>query len=359
MVAVARTTYFLGAGATKADFPQAPLGDELLHAILVGEHADSLLQNLLASIFDESAVTRDTPSERRPRLDDIFTLVDAYLAGRAPSPGTFRHEDLVAVRKGLVASIGRVIAESLPSPSGPIADRFAAHVDDGRSVIISTNYDIVMDNALFQNRNINYGVPVRSAIDSIGGRPNGEFREEDAHYFVPIYAHELVGYGKTPLLKLHGSLNWLYCPRCDELDVTLRAKGALFAVDRPEFGRCSREDCTSRYEPVLVGPSLEQRYDNRILRATWLRAERELQASSRLVIIGYSLPEADYLIRAMFARTFAEHSRFVTVVNWRDERTPSNDTSLERRYRRLFPHCTIVWDGFEGFLDSAHGDVPD
>jgi hypothetical protein len=352
MIEAGRTVYFMGAGATKADFPAAPLGDELLHAILVGDHADQPLRTLLSGMFEESALLKSARPDRRPRLDDVFTLVDAYLAGRAPSPGGFPHEELVAMRGSLIAAIGKAIAAALPAPSGPISDRFAQLAMAATSVVISTNYDIVMDNALYRGHNFNYGVPVRASIEPVGARPAGDFRAEDAHHFAPIYMHDLVGYGKTPLLKLHGSLNWLYCPRCDELDITPQEKGALFPAVRPEYGRCCRQDCTARYESVLVGPSLEQRYEHRILRDTWAQAERELLVAQFLVIIGYSLPEADYLIRAMLARTFGKRSQDVTVVTTRNEEASRDNEMFEIRYRRLFPRCTIRPEGFAGYLDK-------
>src|SRR4030095_12783889 len=116
-------------------------------------------------------------------------------------------------------------------------------------------------------------------------------------------------------LKLHGSLNWLYCPRCDELDVTLQKSGAMKILNDPAAGRCRGAYCTSRYEAVLVGPSLEQRYENRILSDSWTLAEQALAKADRLVVIGYSLPEADYLIRALLARHFSRRSERVTVVD--------------------------------------------
>ena len=262
------------------------------------------------------------------------------------------------MRGSLIAAIGRAIAAALPTPSGPISDRFADLAMARTSVIISTNYDIVMDNALYRGHNFNYGVPVRASIEPAGARPAGQFRDEDAHHFAPLYMHDFIGYGKTPLLKLHGSLNWLYCPRCDELDITPRDKGALFPVDRPEYGRCCRGDCTSRYESVLVGPSLEQRYEHRILRETWVRAERELRAAESLVIIGYSLPEADYLIRAMLARTFGKRSGGVTVVTTRNAGIPRADEQFETRYRRLVPRCSFRWEGFGGYVDASEVNQP-
>jgi hypothetical protein len=351
------TVYFLGAGATRADYPSIPLMDELLHEILRSGPADSPLKDLLVEIFGPESLHPAAPSGERPRIDDVFTLIDASLSGEAPSPGGMPPEHLLEARHYLIASIGRVLAKAIGEGHGRIARKFAKGLADGRSALLSTNYDIVMDNALFDRtpRNVNYGFPIREAVhrrsDLIGGR-FGEI-----HHYRPVPAsQEIVHRGGIPLLKLNGSLNWLYCPRCDELDITLlQDKGAVTLLDEPELGRCCRNRCTSPYEAVLVGPSLKQRYEHRVLRDTWARAEKILQSSGRLVIIGYSLPEADYLIRAMLARAFARRSRLVTVITM--PRNDAEQSLLEQRFRRLFPRCSFSTEGFERFVETGSLDA--
>jgi len=350
-----QVTYFLGAGATRADYPSIPLMDELLHEILRTGSAENLLQNFLAGIFAPECLHPDAKAQERPRIDDVFTLIDASLSGVAPSPGGKSREVLIEARRHLIVSIGRAIAKAIGEDHGRVARKFATSLSAGTTTLISTNYDIVMDNALLERspKNVNYGLPVREAVHRRGDLIAGRF--DEIHHYRPIPgSQEIVRRGGIPLLKLNGSLNWLYCPRCDELDITLlQDRGALTLLDEPKLGRCCRDHCTSPYEPVLVGPSLEQRYEHRVLRDTWTKAERALHASARLVIIGYSIPDADYLIRAMLARTFASRSHLVTVVTM--PKTPVDQQILGQRFKRLFPHCTFDAEGFEHFVESMTG----
>ena len=348
-----RTVFFLGAGATRADFATAPLGDEILHAILSAVPAPTAVREFLAALFDESSVAPEAEQEQRPRLDDVLTLIDTCLSGRAPLPGNLSLDELFQGKRLLVAAIGRILDQTLQGSRGRVALRFAQFLRDNPQPVISTNYDIVVDNALVECESVNYGVPVRSAVGRHGAIP--EVRPDEIFYFIPDAASSSrVRTGSVPLLKLNGSLNWLYCPRCDELDITLMDKGAVHVLDSPEMGRCGNGGCTGRYEPLLVGPSLEQRYENRILRDTWTRAEKALAAADNLVMIGYSLPEADYLLRAMLARHFGTRSQGVSVVS--TPRSAADDAALIVRFRRLFPKSAFRWDGFSGFVDSLVRD---
>ena len=346
-----KTVYFLGAGATRADYPHIPLMDDLLHEIVSSRSAEGPLLEFLGEIFGRQGVRCETNVQARPRIDDVFTMIDACLSGRAPSPAGRSREQLIEIRRHLIASIGQVIARNINDGHARVATRFAKHLPESCSTIISTNYDIVMDNALLERRpkNVNYGVPIRQAVHRVNALLEGRF--DEIHHYRPIPdSQEVVRRGGIPLMKLNGSLNWLYCPRCDEVDITLlQSKGAVGILDEPELGRCSRAECTSPYEPVLVGPSLEQRYEHRVLRDTWSRAERALQTADRLVMIGYSMPDADYLIRAMLARTFANRSHDVTVVTM--GKTDLDQPLLEQRYRRVFSECTFESEGFAKFVD--------
>jgi len=353
MTETGETVYFLGAGATRADFATAPLGADLLHAILSTDPSSNAVRAFLESLFDASSVASDAKQEARPRLDDVLTLIDTCLSGRTPLPTALSLEELSHGKRLLVAAIGRILDATLKGSRGLVALRFAQVLRDDPQPVISTNYDIVLDNALVECESVNYGVAVRAAVGRRGAMP--EVRPDELIYFVSDPgSSSLVRRGDVPLLKLNGSLNWLYCPRCDELDITVMDKGALHILDSPKMGRCGNAGCTGRYEPLLVGPSLEQRYENRILRDTWSRAEKALSAAEHLVVIGYSLPEADYLIRAMLARHFATRSQRVCVVSTPE--SSAHDAALTVRYRRLFPRCDFRWDGFSGIVDSLVRD---
>ena len=344
------TVYFLGAGASRADFPDIPLMDELLDAILQSEAAPEVLLDFLADLFGPKCLRAGFGGPLRPRIDDVFTVIDTSLSGRSPSAGGRSREQLLEVRRHLIASIGRSIARATGAGWGRVATQFARALPERSACVVSTNYDIVMDHALLERkpRNVNYGVPIRAAVYRSDGLPEGRF--DEIHHIKPIPdSQAIIRTGNIPLLKLNGSLNWLYCPRCDELDITLpQGRRALSILDEPDLVRCCDDGCTSPYQTLLVGPSLEQRYEHRVLSDVWRKAGTVLESAARLVIIGYSMPEADYLVRAMLARTFAHRSQDVTVVT---KVNGGPDLSLiERRFRRVFADCHLETDGFGGFV---------
>ena len=135
-----------------------------------------------------------------------------------------------------------------------------------------------------------------------------------------------------------------------------QSTGALPLLDVPELGRCIQERCTSPYESVLVGPSVEQRYEHRVLRDIWARAERSLQQADALVMVGYSMPDSDFLIRALIARTFGHRSHAVTIVT--AARRGFDTHALEQRYRRLLAQCRIEEDGFTQYVERMQKPAP-
>jgi hypothetical protein len=90
------------------------------------------------------------------------------------------------------------------------------------------------------------------------------------------------------LLKLHGSVNW-----------TLK-NGQIRLKDRPFVVR-TREHRTVFEKVSILPPGLNKRIDVNPYRRLWKLARLRLERCKTLIIVGYSLPEADMLARALFA----------------------------------------------------------
>jgi hypothetical protein len=232
----------------------------------------------------------------------------------------------------------------------------------GRRVqIISTNYDIILDNALLSKASsCNYGVRLRRNINiraEPGMRPYEDGETWSFQDGLSPYAEGRINEGRIPLLKLHGSLNWVYCPRCDEIDITIGHKGASELLrDRTDV-LCVNPYCTSNYEPLLVSPTMLKVYSTRALKELWRLCEQTVASAGQLIFIGYSLPEADYLIRAMLVRGLARNprkeERAVIVID-RERTTPEQrrqGVELRKRYASLFgERVQIKPIGLEGLL---------
>jgi hypothetical protein len=139
-----------------------------------------------------------------------------------------------------------------------------------RDAVISLNYDCLMD----------------SALRDCGGRKWDPAIGYGLRISLGAQAWRDWGPGRTAstpirLLKLHGSLNW-------------RAKDgrSLLAASSP-YAR-------STAKGVVVPPLGRKPVSEVPFRHVWAEARVRLRSARRLIVIGYSLPAADYLVRALF-----------------------------------------------------------
>ncbi len=300
-----------------------------------------------------------------PRIEDVLSLLDLYSHERSSLTRELRYEDILKIKNDLLYLMCVVFAKKLAPDQCPnisVMRDFVEKlnvIENPRLSLISTNYDIVLDNELFSVEDYNYGIIVRHVLERRDSLRRGE--EEiwigvggSEIYYRGYYnggpvASSQFNRGKIPLYKLHGSLNWLWCPRCQELDITVFEKGALRTQHRNYL--CASEGgvpaCTSPYETLIVTPTMFKIYDNRILKETWVRAEQSVLRSKLLIFIGYSLQDADIHIRCMLTRAIAnsEARPKILVVDFLDLEGDDEDErrnklrlveDTEKRYKCLF-----------------------
>ncbi len=90
---------------------------------------------------------------------------------------------------------------------------------------------------------------------------------------------------KLRLLKLHGSINW-----------TTYKTGRVKLKDRPFVVRAGRFEKVS-----ILAPGWNKKIDTHPYKPLWKEARLRLEQCKTLAIIGYSLPEADLLAKALFS----------------------------------------------------------
>ena len=337
-----KTVYFLGAGATKNAAPDAPTNKDLVKKALTdfvkSEDAQALL-DFIADIFHSA----------NPVIDNqIWNLLD-YIIQQGKSPcSKYNLEQIIELRKHLLHLIIQEFQKSLEISEPRIHEMFIEKIKDSDSSIISTNYDILIDSAL-SKIGLNYGPKARTwilgGLNDIGGlqRPG---------IYDPGFP---LNQGRIVLLKIHGSLNWLYCSKCDEVDVTID-KGAVRIVTGPYY--CINKYCTNKYESLLITPTMFKNYENRFIRETWECAEKALIDANRLVFIGYALKDEDYQIRCLLMKALLNKTsgyNDIIVI----ERKPENrkdekylEESIKKKYEDLYGRVDFRPIGFTGYIDS-------
>lgn len=231
-------------------------------------------------------------------LDNIEVLFGAFEMGRLLGRLSERSPDaIVALRDALVTLIVQTIEQTTkfgatatgmapPSPHHQVMQWMRAvrkRFSDETFAFLTFNYDLVLDVAF-----------IYSQIES-------------------TYCFDTVDTAAIPLLKLHGSLNWVACKKCDAVSaINLEpwARSAMVPghdhvllrvseVLPSQVSRC----CNERYPatPLLVPPSFDKTSNHSRLHHVWARAAKELSRANRIIIVGYSLPETDAFFRYLFA----------------------------------------------------------
>ncbi len=349
-----KTVVIFGAGATKAC--GGPLTNEILPAAYTSgiEEREQFLftvKEFLKDVFFLPAATIPEAHDYPP-LPLLLSLVDmgidlkhAFGPTSECSLGPVWAPPLLnKVRSGIDYAIFAVLESSLRRPhANPYDELFRKIYDqDGQlPTVISLNYDLIADNTMF-----------RIEEQSGGGVPNYACEID-----TPAYKARPRG---TLLLKIHGSLNWLYCPGCHRLDVGMSGRGFSKVLDEvyEQVRLGDRYGCTSSpcpacdtpVQPVMVTPTQLKDYRNPHLARVWYLAEMALRQAQRAIFIGYSLPDDDlhviYLLKRGLHHLKAEN---ITVVEYGGQ--PLDQSEVGKRYRAIFsPNIQWFSDGFEHYV---------
>ena len=344
------SVYFLGAGASvKAG---VPLTDRLLSA-LANDLGPGDLQDFInrfgfegkgQSIIDlinfvNSAIRQDQPLDKRfdiERLRQIRAEITVHLSSVMDKPGgngrrlslPVDADDQPFARDRRIMAYFRTFARKLVTRKRRIGTKLRPG-----DVVITTNYDTNLDAALFE----------LAYADETGMNRKGsnltdvylgssEFRDPyDDEYAFSDPTHTI------DLLKLHGSFNWLYCPRCHRVFVAAFGSSVQFLVGKQKDREETTCFCDYPLDPVVVAPSAEQEISNPHLREIWINAYHALERADRVIICGYSLPAQDLAIRSLFYRaidgrknvTNAPPSKIVVV-------NTCKDLTFRDRYKKIF-----------------------
>jgi hypothetical protein len=300
-----------------------------------------------------------------PWITEVLSLIDHLMAYENSISGQLSFQDLVRSRRLLEQAISEVLAYGKSPMFSDVPDRvmkddelartqyshlFERQVsqhgdllqlvnwvvnDPGNCSVITTNYDVLLDSEIFS---LMKGYDEFWKSVDFGFRP----REVDTG---EIYVQPVTP--KVSLYKLHGSLNWLRCARCDRIYVNPYGQIAYLAF---EDEITSANTCHCGYAPlqhVMVTPSFLRTVHDPNLYQIWHDALEALRRARQWFIIGYSLPQEDLAIRSLLLRAYhgRANKKLEIHVFVADERSRPS-------YELQFPDCMYHTTMLEGFLKT-------
>jgi hypothetical protein len=360
--------YIVGAGFSKyaglplqADFTAAllePRKDKSYVLLPLVDH----LGKFVNRVFDHKETAN---AKFWPELEDVFTNIDlaantGHHLGSAYSPSKLR-----TVRRVLLARIVCMLderfhqAEEDKGPEWTKMTSFFQSLDIRNSGFISMNWDTVIERQLRDLRklkNIDYGC----------GAVAGRFPSKGN--VIATY-NALDSDSQIPVVKMHGSVNWLYCDNCRQLywfsteDAVAVAKQLISPTEAKglglgrdsEFAKWCCKNC--RNVPLttrLATFSFLKALDFPMFDQSWLSAEKLLRGADKWIFIGYSLPAADYEFKHLLKRVQLSRKappQFVVITGGE----PRNTELTFRNYQGFFGRGIRKPENFfaEGLTNGA------
>lgn len=364
--------FFFGAGASATD--NAPLTSQLLSEALKLDRQNSIIDKRVENVrnFLKKVYCHNDINQIYPTFEEVLSPIDIAIQRDEGLSKDFDLYDLKKLRIDLIYCICKVLREKLWREAVN-HDRFVNNLFNDRTkennyAFLSSNYDLLLDNALHYNSQreiyVDYGFKFMNEKDiaNNAGSP-------------PIL--------KVPLLKLHGSLNWKYYP----YGTSKKKQGEGIEIcegkadfDYPAFDPYSNSS-NSQYaaRPLIIPPTYIKNYDNRYLEKVWERASKELENASKIFFVGYSMPDADIHIKHLMLRSFSrnknrnENRLKIFVVGRKRNNNDSqyciqnifcmecdcrkrNNTHSQPydNYKRIYGEIISLPIGFEGFIENLN-----
>lgn len=350
-VPLTNMTFFLGAGFSKAWDTQYPLAKELFEYIEIPGEFETLIPFFRQCGFDpHDNVTFDIFSESYYKLEMLKKypqLMPRYIDGQTLSIVETEFKALIWQSLHYMTDLNyvqneRLLFSSTNDDQDEIIHFFDGLIDqlDGssgipegiRSHFITTNYDFILEGILdshyLRHDDYHYLHTYRGFTPKeVNGDKN----------ISPLQEHWLV----SNLIKINGGLEIRH--QNGTFNIDHRPKDLVEIIDSP---------------PEIILPSKEQDYTSNYFKSVFSKAIRLLQETQVLVIVGYSFPKEDALLRFIlrhFAeddRDFANKSIFYIDIG--------KESILRERVLSICPsdyfdnHVSIYNKGFANFVKSIN-----
>lgn len=339
--------FVFGAGASYAE--GAPLQSELLPYILNESDSKISKSKLGRAVVEFVRAFFYVSNDFTPTLESVFGFIDYFIHTKESLGGKYNTARIAEIRESLIKLIHYTIQiKRKEKTSASVYKTFWDHAKDNtlNIGIISLNYDTLLDEAF------DFLYPDYGYIDYCIHLMNYDWYDKYHNQIGPfnwwINPREPVpvGEGSNPqpikIIKLHGSLNWKYCNCCNQVlltpwssEIDLDTMGFVrydyikntYNSEAVEF-RCPLD--TVRFNTLIIPPSHIKEINHPIIRSLTEEAAREIRCAKKVVFVGYSFPDADVHLKALFIKNLAASCKIVVINRRIDEKILAAYRSLGR-----------------------------
>ena len=349
-----KISIFLGSGASAAE--HCPIQNQLFidyfKSLTKKDYKSEMnikLHKFFKEMFNIDIINDDIDKILFPTFEEVLALID-LAEQRRESFKNFRFENLQKksdniriLRQYLILLMAKVLHNNDKTNNyyhKLLVDNLLKKDILKDTTFISSNYDIHIDNAiagLYKKNNpimLDYGVNFT----------NFDFK----------YSWKKPKSPSVKLYKIHGSLNWLYCPVCNSLTITPYEGGIMRLLDNIDEAKCL--SCDEITVPIIIPPTYFKNMTNLFVSTVWNEVEKTLRESDLLIFCGYSFSDVDIHIKYMIKRVQTSRKKaplkFMVFNSYTDKKEESKKKEKER-YKRFLGEDVIFTDNsFEEFAND-------
>jgi len=335
-----KTVYFLGAGASAASEFELPTMKNFfkefsiktypnLSRFIIKHYFPRFYFNLASKDIQQlekekvSEIEETIQQDPKLNLEEIFSYLDYYL-----SKTRFK-ENLYAAKRELIYYIFKrlnIHSDKIKSlnQNKVWSDIFASIFRklSYQDTIITLNYDVVIESTLekvWKDMSKEEKKTLWGEKASLNEHPLLVKLYREVLPMMKMYWSGLVSpFYKIEesrdglFLKLHGSLNWVYCPNklCINHFNIFPTNSIELAMQLAIFPRC--RVCGEPLEIAIVPPSMYKVYEEvPKINFIWSLAYQELRKASEIIIIGVSFADTDFYLRGLFKSAIIEGINYI------------------------------------------------
>lgn len=323
--------FFLGAGFSKAIDNTFPTLSELSQVIK--ENLNTEKESVGVHYRDE------IPYQYKDNIETLLT----FLSSKLP----YKTDVQVLADEALYKDIARQITTYFENKKidrhNDLIYSLGEFIVKEKITSISLNYDILLEEIILNYLNKKstdtgqiakrswfydrfYNIP----ITNLRNRVSGNHYRADMSGDPPIF---------PKILKLHGSINWLYTG--NGYNEPVYCKDFTYNESKLDYLK-------EGLSPMIIPPVLDKSkvYNHIILESLWKQAFEKIKNAKNIYVYGFSFPPTDLSIRFLFQSALSNNCNVpnIYIINTADARNPKSPYYLEDRFKEIFKGYNINFD---------------
>ena len=322
-------------------------------------------------------------------LEDLFTIFDSVASGREHFR-LYSSKEMADLHNQLklciIFTLSFFIADNCDNTD---YKKFCEHLlrirnqltqKEDALAVITMNWDDILETTLSELCNNHNKGLTKNQIKTYPDLCFYNYSLSANPEHIPSTHIKAKGHKNIKILKMHGSLAWLECPKCGRIYTDYSNEIASEEFSDMKCPHCSDDSRPQEENPILrsliITPTFLKSLENLNLKNIWHNAFIDISEADEIVFIGYSFPDADFEMRCLLKKACKSTAKISVVLSSSDDpelyRSKFAEKGFcldesnkliakmrlpEERYKSFFgeDRVTFNYSGFAEYIDQIGG----